>query len=645
WQLIDLALSAYSKVGVALYSTLGLHAIEYIINHAELSLLFVSSRNINSLVDLAPKCPKLRIVVSIDKLAANEHERIKAELKEWKIELVNLHELEAAGAANPLPPVPPKPDTILTICYSSGTTSSTPKGVVLTHWNVVSSALSLSQGFVFNTDNTNTNVAILSYLPLAHIFGRVLELTAFLLGCRIGYYTGDPLRLIEDAQILKPTVFPAVPRILNRIAGKVREVIEAGGLKGTLLRWALDSKTSRIQLDGYPHHWLWDRLIFGKLKAVLGGRVQYIVSGAAPLVPEVLYTIRAAFGCEVYEGWGLTETCGAGARSLPGDPSSAGTVGTPNNCVEVKLVDVPELGYSVDGARGENEDGVGKTGPRGELCVRGESVFKEYYKDMVMTAECKDDDGWFHTGDIGEVDSRGRIKIIDRMKGDANSDRTKQNVMKLSQGEFVALEKVESAYSTCPLIAQVFIYGQNTQNRLVALVVPEPPVLVKIIEKVQEQERSRQQQKTKENPPRKSVDRKSVDFSRKSRDFARRSMDVGAAGRKSGEVLGAAAAAAAAGEREPAVIKLVDRKVDVNDTEGLQAFCEERAVKEEIKRLLEIEANRAGLVGFEKISDFKVVLEPFSTDNNMMTPTFKLRRREIESRYRDVLQALYKEEK
>ncbi|KAG8790691.1 hypothetical protein FRC17_008862, partial [Serendipita sp. 399] len=318
------------KVGVALYSTLGLHAIEYIINHAELSLLFVSSRNINSLVDLAPKCPKLRIVVSIDKLAANEHERIKAELKEWKIELVNLHEreyssssptswialfcqfertdtgrestVEAAGAANPLPPIPPKPDTILTICYSSGTTSSTPKGVVLTHWNVVSSALSLSQGFVFNTDNTNTNVAILSYLPLAHIFGRVLELTAFLLGCRIGYYTGDPLRLIEDAQILKPTVFPAVPRILNRIAGKVREVIEAGGLKGTLLRWALDSKTSRIQLDGYPHHWLWDRLIFSKLKAVLGGRVQYIVSGAAPLVPEVLYTIRAAFGCEVYEG-------------------------------------------------------------------------------------------------------------------------------------------------------------------------------------------------------------------------------------------------------------------------------------------------------------------------------------------------------
>ncbi|KAG8855807.1 hypothetical protein FRB91_001642, partial [Serendipita sp. 411] len=426
------------------------------------------------------------------------------------------------------------PDTILTICYSSGTTSSTPKGIVLSHWNVVSSALSLSQGFVFNTDATNTNVAILSYLPLAHIFGRVLELTAFLLCCRIGYYTGDPLRLIEDAQILKPTVFPAVPRILNRIAGKVREVIEGGGLKGTLLKWALDSKTSRIQQDGYPHHWLWDRLIFGKLKAVLGGKVQYIVSGAAPLVPEVLYTVRAAFGCEVYEGWGLTETCGAGARSLPGDPSSAGTVGTINNCVEVKLVDVPELGYTVEGTGDEN----GASAPRGELCVRGESVFKEYYKDMVMTAECKDDDGWFHTGDIGEVDTSGRIKIIDRMK----------NVMKLSQGEFVALEKVESAYSTCPLIAQVFIYGQNTQNRLVALVVPELPVLVKIIERAKEKEKEKQQ-KMKENH-RKSIDmsRKSSDFSRKSREFARRSMDLN---RKSGEVLA---------ERETAAIKLVDRK-------------------------------------------------------------------------------------
>ncbi|CAG7853254.1 Long-chain-fatty-acid--CoA ligase 5; AltName: Full=Long-chain acyl-CoA synthetase 5; Short=LACS 5 [Serendipita indica DSM 11827] len=548
WQLVDLALSAYNKVGVALYSTLGRNAVEYIINHSEITIVFVAARNMESLIALAPKCPKLRIVVSLDKLSMETEQRAIQVLKEHGMRFMNLSELEDAGKSNPLPPTPPNPEDIATICYSSGTTAN-PKGVVLTHWNLTSSAIAFSQGFTFRS--ADPNVALISYLPLAHIVGRVIEYTGFLLGCRIGYYTGDPLALIQDCQILKPSIFPAVPRILNRIAMRLQSVKAESSIKGALLRWALGTKIARIQQDGYVHHWFWDFLIFNKLKAVLGGNVEYICSGAAPCVPDVLYMLRAGFGCEVWEGWGLTETCGAGARSFPRDPSAAGTVGSVSSSVEVKLVDVPDLGYSA-------ED---RPNPRGELCVRGPSVFKEYYKEPELTKQAKDADGWFHTGDVGEIDSQKRIKVIDRVK----------NVLKLSQGEYVALDKVENGYATCSILAQLFVYGDSKKNHLVGLAVPELPEFVKLVNRVQ------------------------------------------------------------------------GKNIKQDNMAELEQAAEDPAVKTEIARLMDASAKEAGLQGFEKVKTFKVILEPFSTENGGMTPTFKLRRKEIETRYKSTLEALYEE--
>ncbi|PVF93682.1 acetyl-CoA synthetase-like protein [Serendipita vermifera] len=547
WQLIDLALSAYSKVGVALYSTLGKDAVGHI-NHSEITLVFVAARNLLSLLSLAPKCPKLRFVVSIDPLQDSTKQHAEETLKSNNIRFMTFLEFETFGKAHPLPPMPPGPDTIATICYSSGTTAN-PKGVVLTHWNLASSAIAFSQGFSFA--NPNPNVAIISYLPLAHIVGRVIEYTAFLLGCAIGYYTGDPLKLLEDCQILKPTIFPAVPRVLNRIVMKIQTVKEEGGLKGKLLKYALDTKVARVQRDGYPHHWFWDFLIFNKLKAVLGGKVEYVCSGAAPLVPEALYTLRAALGCEILEGWGLTETCGSGARTLPADPTSGGTVGTVSHNVEVKLVDVPSLGYSV-------ED---KPNPRGELCVRGTSVFREYYKEPKLTADVKDADGWFHSGDVGEIDSKGRVKVIDRIK----------NVMKLSQGEYVATDKVENGYATCPLVFQLFAYGQSSQNHLVGILVPDLPVFAQLVSKVW------------------------------------------------------------------------NKKVEESDKGSLEAAAKDPEVVKKVASVLGHAAKDSGLQGFEKVKKFVIILDQFTTDNGMMTPTFKLRRKEIEAHYKDILEQLYTE--
>jgi long-chain acyl-CoA synthetase len=215
----------------------------YRIKEAEITIVFVEAKHIDSIVQLAPKCPKIRVLVSIDRVEKETLDKatesltslarpISVTLHIWDLLPFCLLLVEAAGKAHPLPPTPPKPDDVATICYTSGT-SGPPKGAVLTHWNLTSSAIAFSQGFVFrNSNGSIRNGAIISYLPLAHIVGRIIELTAFLIAFRIGYYSGDPLKLIEDCQILKPTIFPSVPRVLNRIAVKIQSVREEASIKG-----------------------------------------------------------------------------------------------------------------------------------------------------------------------------------------------------------------------------------------------------------------------------------------------------------------------------------------------------------------------------------------------------------------------------
>lgn len=224
------------------------------INHSEITIIFLSKLNLEKLLEIAPRCSAVRVIVCLDELDSAQQKKTEDTLKSHNIVLKSLSEreksfltrcipiwanipktVEASGKAHPLPPTPAKPSDLATICYSSGTTSH-PKGVLLTHWNLTSAAITFSQGLPMREPNT----AIISYLPLAHIVGRVIELTAFLIGLRIGYYTGDPLRLIEDIAILKPAVLPAVPRILNRIAGKIQAARAESGLKGEffILRFA-----------------------------------------------------------------------------------------------------------------------------------------------------------------------------------------------------------------------------------------------------------------------------------------------------------------------------------------------------------------------------------------------------------------------
>ncbi|KAF9453282.1 long-chain-fatty-acid-CoA ligase [Macrolepiota fuliginosa MF-IS2] len=462
WQILEIAMQTYNKVSVSLYDTLGKDAVEYIINHAHTTIVFSTSDHISTLLKLAPQIACLKLIVVIDTIPVESAKLFAEWGQSVGIRVQELHEFEAYGKANLIEPIKPTPDTITSICYTSGTTGN-PKGVVLRHKSLAMATCSNLHGLELPDDGI-----LMSYLPLAHIYERICELCTIAVGGRIGYFTGDPLRLLEDAQLLKPNFFPSVPRVLNRIYQAAMSGGNVPGLKGKIFKKALDTKLEKLRTTGENTHPLWDRLVFRKIQKVLGGQLQLVTTGSAPISSEVMDFLKITFACEVNEGlfvgYGLTETAAACTKTWPGDNTASGTVGPPQPVNEVKLVDVPAMGYT-------SED---KPNPRGELCFRGLNIFTEYYKDPKNTQEGIDQEGWFHTGDVGEIDPAGRVKIIDRVK----------NIMKLAQGEYVALEKIENLYSSNSAIAQIYVHGDSLQSYLLAVIVPDPVYLAGIASRI-----------------------------------------------------------------------------------------------------------------------------------------------------------------
>lgn len=326
---------------------------------------------------------------------------------------------------------------------------------MLTHGNFVA-ALSASYGNLGGSPDD----ASISYLPLAHIFGRVCDMICLCIGGRLGYFTGDMNTLVEDIQELKPTIFATVPRLLNRIYGKiVASTINAPGATGALARRGIAVKLANLEAGNGFTHAFWDRLIFNKVKKALGGNVRVMVTGSAPIGKDVMQFLRVALCCDIREGYGATETCAASTIHYPNE-NKAGHIGGPFTCNEIKLVDVPEMNYlSTDPL------------PRGEICIRGPNVFQGYYKDEEKTREAIDDDKWFHTGDIGLINERGSIVIIDR----------KKNIFKLAQGEYIAPEKIENVYAKESVVGQIYLHGDSLQSALVAIIVPDPETLEAVV--------------------------------------------------------------------------------------------------------------------------------------------------------------------
>ncbi|XP_004639836.1 long-chain-fatty-acid--CoA ligase 1 isoform X2 [Octodon degus] len=449
WVIIEQACFAYSMVIVPLYDTLGADAITYIVNKAELSVIFADKpEKARILLEGVENklTPGLKIIVVMDTYGSD----LVEQGKKCGVEIISLKAMEGLGRANRRKPKPPAPEDLAIICFTSGTTGN-PKGAMITHQNVVCDC----SAFVKATEKAlvlNASDIHISFLPLAHMYEQLLQCVMLCHGAKIGFFQGDIRLLMDDLKALQPTIFPVVPRLLNRMFDRI-----FGQANTTLKRWLLDfaSKRKEAELRSgiIRNNSVWDKLIFHKIQSSLGGKVRLMVTGAAPVSATVLTFLRAALGCQFYEGYGQTECTAGCSLSVPGD-WTAGHVGAPMPCNFIKLVDVEEMNYMA--SKGE-----------GEVCVKGPNVFKGYLKDPAKTAEALDKDGWLHTGDIGKWLPNGTLKIIDR----------KKHIFKLAQGEYIAPEKIENIYLRSEPVAQVFVHGESLQAFLIAIVVPDAEIL------------------------------------------------------------------------------------------------------------------------------------------------------------------------
>ncbi|KAM1790586.1 hypothetical protein TB2_034073 [Malus domestica] len=434
---------------VPLYDTLGANAVEFIINHAEVSIAFVQYNKLPSVLSCLPNCStNFKTIVSFENVSSTQ----KEEAEGLGVSCFSWEEFSQLGNADC--ELPPKQKTdICTIMYTSGTTGE-PKGVIISNRAILAEVLSVEQ-LLFLTDRVCTEEdSYFSFLPLAHIYDQIMESYCIYKGSSVGFWRGDIRFLLEDLQELRPTMFCGVPRVYDRIySGIVNKVSSGGVLKKTLFQYAYNYKLANLE-KGLPQEKaapLLDKLVFDKIKQVLGGRLRLLLSGAAPLPRHVEEFLRVTSCSTLSQGYGLTESCGGCFTSISNVFPMIGTVGVPVTTIEARLESVPAMGY----------DALSSV-PRGEICLRGTTLFSGYHKREDLTEEVLID-GWFHTGDIGEWQADGSMKIIDR----------KKNIYKLSQGEYVAVENIESKYLQCPLITSIWVYGNSFESFLVAVVVPD----------------------------------------------------------------------------------------------------------------------------------------------------------------------------
>ncbi|XP_058224234.1 long chain acyl-CoA synthetase 4-like [Rhododendron vialii] len=540
WIMSMEACNAHGLHCVPLYDTLGAGAVEFIICHAEVTIAFVEEKKIPEVLKTLPNTTQyLRTIVSFGKVTPEQ----KEEVRNFGLAIYSWDEFLLLGDNNQHDlPVKKKSD-ICTIMYTSGTTGD-PKGVMISNNSIVALIAGVKRLLETANEALHVEDVYLSYLPLAHIFDRVIEECFINHGASIGFWRGDVKLLIEDIGELKPSVFCAVPRVLDRIYTGLQQKLSSGGfLKKSMFGFAYSYKLHNMKKgnkheDASP---LCDKIVFSKVKEGLGGNVRIILSGAAPLATHVEAFLRVVACCHVLQGYGLTESCAGTFVSLPNELDMLGTVGPPVPNVDVCLESVPEMQY----------DACSST-PRGEICIRGETLFAGYYKREDLTKEVLVD-GWFHTGDVGEWQPDGSMKIIDR----------KKNIFKLSQGEYVAVENLENIYGLVPDIDSIWVYGNSFESFLVAVVNPNKYALERWAEE------------------------KGV-------------------------------------------------------TGDFNSLCENPKAKEYIIGELSRVGKEKKLKGFEFIKAVHLDPEPFDMDRDLLTPTFKKKRPQLQKYYQRIIDNMYK---
>lgn len=428
WNFLDMALHQLGAIHVSIYPTISESDYEYILNHAEVKMVFVSGwdllRKIQNIIDRIPALKGQ--VYTFRNLRGYKH----------------LNEVIELGIANPSPQYLEEikdsitPDDVVTLIYTSGTTGN-PKGAMLTHANILNNVKA-----VLPIIPIRDNSRCLSYLPLCHVYERMMIYTWQYLGISI-YYTENIATIADDLKEIRPDIFTTVPRLLEKFYDRIIAVgNKQKGMKKRIFFWA-NKIAQDFELEGKS--WIYRKklkiarkLVLSKWKNALGGNFSVIVSGGAAIQP-LISRIFWAMDVPVLEGYGLTETSPVIAVSnfFP-DGLKIGTVGPPLPGIEVKI------------------------GEDGEVLTRGHCVMKGYFKSPELTAEAIDEDGWFHTGDIGEFEPEGQLRITGR----------KKEMFKTAFGKYVVPTIIENKFAEESIIDAIMVVGEN-QPYAAALIVPE----------------------------------------------------------------------------------------------------------------------------------------------------------------------------
>lgn len=427
WIFADLAVQQIGAILVPLYPTTNPNEVIFILNDAAVKYVFVSNQEMYDKIDaLRPQLPDLQNIFSFEQLDGVEHWTAVTD----KATPETLQQVEALKSRIP-------DSHIATFIYTSGTTG-TPKGVMLTHRNIISNLFFSKQSFPFEDA---PHFKVLSFLPLNHIFEKCVSYIYLFSG--IGIYYAESMDTIADnLREVKPDGFTTVPRLLEKVFEKIMQTgSNLTGIKRKLFFWSV-KLAERYDNNVSGGAWynlqlaIANKLVFSKWRAALGNNISFIVTGGAACQEKLLRIFNGA-KIPVYEGYGPTENSPVICvnRKTPGQ-SKYGTVGPPINGIEVKLA----------------EDG--------EICVRGDCVMKGYYKKPELTAETVID-GWLHTGDIGVWDEGKFLKITDR----------KKELFKTSGGKYVAPQPIENKFKESPYVEQVLVVGPE-RKFVGALIIP-----------------------------------------------------------------------------------------------------------------------------------------------------------------------------
>ena len=459
WVITDFGCHLDSVTNVTLYSTLGQEAFKFICEETKIKTIFVSPDLVDSLCEYKNKfnLNYLRNAILYDFTTNCDSKIYLEKLKNANFNVYSFTSefLKENDNIKKSDLIISQPDTTMTICYTSGT-SGNPKGVMISQRNMIVSLETIIRDTGVPLDEYGAH---LSFLPLAHIFERIIISGFMISAAKIGFISTNVKNLVEDMSILGPTIVCLVPRVMQTIRTKIFDSFNSLNIWQKELAYkAYYTKLENFRKYGIINHVIYDQIIFKKVRNMFGGKVKCLLSASAPMQKELADDFKIFFSVPIVEALGMTELSGATFCTNTKDLTNLTTGGVTGGA-KLILRSVPELNYYVD----DIIDGI--ECPAGEICVKGPMVFQGYYKNDEENNKSFDKDGYFHTGDVGRLfpNLGNGLKVVDRVK----------EIFKLSQGEYIVPAKLESIYYQCPYIKQIMVYGNSNMNNIIAIINPD----------------------------------------------------------------------------------------------------------------------------------------------------------------------------